>query len=103
MTQLKLAFKLPAMVVTIALATGASLGLAAYFAGNAIVTSQAEQRLSAAAVNARSALEGYLSEVAEDLTLFAGRSEIAADIDLFSGAMRSLSGQGDPTELLQDA
>jgi methyl-accepting chemotaxis protein len=103
MTQLKLAFKLPAMVVAIALATGTSLGLAAYFAGNAIVTAQAEQRLSAAAVNARSALESYLSEVAEDLTLFAGRAEIAADIDLFSGAMRSLSGQGDPTELLQDA
>ncbi|MBE0581190.1 methyl-accepting chemotaxis protein [Devosia sp.] len=102
-TQLKLAFKLPAMVVAIALVTGASLALAGYFASNSIVTSQAEQRLTAAAANARSTLEAYLSEVAEDLTLFAGRSEIAADIDLFSGAMRSLSGQGDPTELLQDA
>ena len=35
MTQLKLAFKLPAMVVAIALVTGASLALAAYFAGKA--------------------------------------------------------------------
>jgi methyl-accepting chemotaxis protein len=101
--QLKLAFKLPAMVVAIALVTGASLALAAYFTGNAIVTSQAEQRLTAAAANARATLEAYLDEVAEDLTLFAGRAEIAADIDLFSGAMRSLAGQGDPTELLQDA
>ena len=103
MPQLKLAFKLPAMVVIIALATGAGLGLAAYFAGNAIVTQQAEQRLSAAASNATSALSAYLKEVSEDLTLFAGRAEIAANIDLFSGAMRSLKGQGDPTELLQDA
>ncbi len=103
MTQLKLAFKLPAMVVAIALVTGASLALAAYFAGNAIVTGQAEQRLAAAAANARSTLEAYLGEVAEDLTVFAGRAEIAANIDLFSGAMRSLAGQGDPTELLQDA
>jgi len=103
MTQLKLAFKLPAMVVAIALVTGASLAMAAYFASSTIVTSQAEQRLTAAAANARSALDAYLNEVAEDLTLFAGRSEIAADIDLFSGAMRSLKGQGDPTELLQDA
>jgi methyl-accepting chemotaxis protein len=101
--QLKLAFKLPAMVVAIALVTGASLALAAYFTGNAIVTNQAEQRLTAAAANARATLEAYLNEVAEDLTLFAGRAEIAADIDLFSGAMRSLAGQGDPTELLQDA
>nr|WP_233280854.1 methyl-accepting chemotaxis protein [Devosia oryziradicis] len=101
--QLKLAFKLPAMVVAIALVTGASLALAGYFTSNAIVTIQAEQRLSAAAANARSMLEAYLNEVAEDLTLFAGRAEIAADIDLFSGAMRSLAGQGDPTELLQDA
>ena len=101
--QLKLAFKLPAMVVAVALVTGASLALAGYFTSNAIVTSQAEQRLSAAAANARSMLEAYLNEVAEDLTLFAGRAEIAADIDLFSGAMRSLAGQGDPTELLQDA
>jgi methyl-accepting chemotaxis protein len=103
MTQLKLAFKLPAMVVAIALVTGASLALAAYLAGNAIVTSQAEQRLAAAAANARSTLEAYLAEVAEDLTVFAGRAEIAANIDVFSGAMRSLAGQGDPTELLQDA
>ncbi len=102
-TQLKLAFKLPAMVVAIALVTGASLALAGYVASSSIVNSQAEQRLASAATNARSALEAYLSEVAEDLTLFAGRAEIAADIDLFSGAMRSLSGQGDPTELLQDA
>lgn len=103
MTQLKLAFKLPAMVVAIALVTGASLALAAYAVSSSIVNSQAEQRLTAAAANARSALNAYLDEVAEDLTLFAGRSEIAADIDLFSGAMRSLTGQGDPTELLQDA
>ena len=102
-SQLKLAFKLPAMVVAIALITGASLALAAYFISSAIVTSQAEQRLSAAAANARSTLEAYLSEVAEDLVVFAGRSEIAASIDLFSGAMRSLSGQGDPAALLQDA
>ena len=103
MTQLKLAFKLPAMVVAIALATGASLAVAAYFAGNSIVTQQAEQRLTAAASNAQSALETYLSEVAEDLTLFAGRSEISSAIDMFSGDMRSLKGQGDPTEILQDA
>ncbi|SEQ27924.1 Methyl-accepting chemotaxis protein [Devosia sp. YR412] len=102
-SQLKLAFKLPAMVVAIALVTGASLALAAYFTSNAIVTSQAEQRLTAASANARSSLEAYLKEVAEDLTLFAGRAEIAANIDLFSGAMRSLKGQGDPTALLQDA
>ncbi|WEK04439.1 MAG: methyl-accepting chemotaxis protein [Candidatus Devosia phytovorans] len=102
-SQLKLAFKLPAMVVAIALVTGASLAFAAYFASSAIVNDQAEQRLTSAAVNARSALDAYLTEMAEDLTLFAGRSEIAASIDLFSGAMRSMKGQGDPTELLQDA
>src|SRR5690606_11959392 len=84
-TQLKLAFNLPAMVVALALVTGASLALAAYMASSAIVTSQAEQRLTAAAANARSALEAYLGEVAEDLTLFAGRSEIAANIDTFAG------------------
>ncbi|GLQ11654.1 hypothetical protein GCM10007913_35860 [Devosia yakushimensis] len=103
MNRLKLAFKLPAMVVAIALVTGASLALAAYFASNRIVTNQAEQRLTAVASNAKTSLEAYLGEVAEDLTLFAGRSEIAASIDAFSGAMRSLKGQGDPTALLQGA
>src|SRR5690554_1379850 len=102
-TQLKLAFKLPAMVVAIALVTGASLALAAYLASNIIVTNQAEQRLGAAAANGQAALNAYLNEVAEDLTVFSGRAEIAASIDAFSGAMRSLSGQGDPAELLQDA
>jgi methyl-accepting chemotaxis protein len=102
-TQLKLAFKLPAMVVAIALVTGASLALAAYLASNIIVTNQAEQRLGAAAANGQAALNAYLNEVAEDLTVFSGRAEIAASIDAFSGAMRSLSGQSDPPELLQDA
>ncbi|MBU1335272.1 MAG: HAMP domain-containing protein [Alphaproteobacteria bacterium] len=102
-TQLKLAFKLPAMVVAVALVTGASLAVAAYIASNAIVSSQAEQRLSATAANAHSAIAAYLDEVAVDLAVFAGRSEISAAIDAFSGAMRSLSGQGDPAELLQDA
>ncbi|HEY8576362.1 MAG TPA: methyl-accepting chemotaxis protein [Devosia sp.] len=102
-SQLKLAFKLPAMVVAIALVTGASLAIAAFVASSSIVTSQAEQRLTAAAANAKSSIEAYLNEVAEDLTLFAGRAEIAANIDLFSGALRSLSGQGDPTDLLQTA
>src|SRR5690606_38656537 len=102
-TQLKLAFKLPAMVVAIAQVTSASLALAGYMASNSIVTSQAEQRLGAASANAQAALSAYLNEVAEDLTVFSGRAEIAAAIDAFSGAMRSLSGQGDPAELLQDA
>ena len=99
--QLKLAFKLPAMVVIITLVTGVSLALAAYFVASEIVRTQAEQRLSGAAANSATALQAYLSEVAEDLTVFAGRDEISASIDLFSGAMRSLKGQGDPTELLQ--
>ena len=40
-TQLKLAFKLPAMVVAIALVTGASLALAAYAVSSSIVNNQA--------------------------------------------------------------
>ena len=80
-TQLRLAFKLPAMVVAIALATGGCLGIAAYFAGNSIVSAQADNRLTAAAANARTALDAYLDEVSEDLSLFAGRAEIAAAID----------------------
>jgi methyl-accepting chemotaxis protein len=103
MSQIKLAFKLPAMVVAIALATGASLALAAYFVGDAIVSQQAQQRLTAASANAQATLDSYLQSVADDLTLFAGRSEISAAIDMFSGDMRSLRGQGDPTEILQNA
>jgi methyl-accepting chemotaxis protein len=100
---LKLAVKLPSIIVAIALATGASLAFAAYFASSAVVTEQSEQRLAAAASNAESALQAYLDEVAQDLTLFAGRSEISAAIDMFSGDFRSLTGQGDPTKILQDA
>jgi methyl-accepting chemotaxis protein len=94
MSQIKLAFKLPAMVVAIALATGASLALAAYFVGDAIVSQQAQQRLTAASANAQATLDSYLQSVADDLTLFAGRSEISAAIDMFSGDMRSLRGAG---------
>jgi methyl-accepting chemotaxis protein len=103
MKQFKLTFKLPAMVVTIALVTGASLAVAAYIASSAIVNEQAEQRLTSGAFNATASLDAYLNEVERDLSLFAGRADIAASIDAFSGAYRSLSYQGDPAAVLQDA
>ncbi|WP_338722497.1 methyl-accepting chemotaxis protein [Devosia sp. XK-2] len=100
---MKLSLRLPILVVGIAVATGAGLGLAAYFSGDAIVTSQAEQRLNSAADNATAALDAYLSEVRQDLTLFAGRKDVAAAIYSFTGAVHSLKNQGDPAELLQNA
>jgi methyl-accepting chemotaxis protein len=102
-SNMKLSLRLPVLVVGIALATGTSLGLAAYFSGDSIVTEQAEQRLGAAADNATAALDAYLSEVRQDLTLFANRSDVAAALYSFSGAFHSLKGQGDPAALLQDA
>ena len=103
MTKLKLAFKLPAIVVGLVLLSGASLAVAAFFAGTSIVTGQTEQRLSSAASNAHTALDAYLHEVSADLSLFAARSEVAAAIDTFAGDLYSLKGQGDPTEILQQA
>jgi methyl-accepting chemotaxis protein len=101
--QIKLALKLPAMVIGIALVTGASLGVAAYFSSDAIVTEQAEQRLAAGSENANAALEAYLNEVSQDLTLFAGRKDVSGALMSFAGAYRSLTAQGDPAELLQKA
>ena len=98
-----LAFRLPAIVVAIATITGASLALAAFFVGDGIVTDQAEERLTSGAANATAALGAYLDEVRSDLTLFAARADIAASIDVFAGAYNSLTTQGDPATLLQDA
>ncbi len=100
---MRLSLKLPAMVVAIALVTGLGVGTAAYVVGDGIVNQQAQNRLATAAADAGSALTEYLDSVAQDLTVFAGRSEVSASIDLFSGAMASLKGQGDPTALLQKA
>ena len=101
--QIKLALKLPAMVIGIAVLTGASLGVAAYVSSDAIVTEQAEERLAAGSENANAALEAYLGEVAEDLTLFAGRKDVSGALMAFAGAYKSLAAQGDPAELLQKA
>lgn len=103
MRQLRLAFKLPAIMVAIALVTGASLAISAFFVANGLVKTQAEQRLTAAAANAHDALANYLGAVAEDLRVFSSRFEIATAIDDFSGAIRSMKAQGDPTALLQNA
>lgn len=100
---MRLSLKLPAMVIAIALVAGLGVGSAAYVVGDGIVNEQARNRLATAATDARSALTAYLDSVAEDLTVFAGRSEVSASIDMFSGAMLSLKGQGDPTALLQKA
>jgi methyl-accepting chemotaxis protein len=102
-SKMKLSLRLPILVIGIAVATGAGLGLAAYFSGDAIVTDQAEQRLNSAADNATAALDAYLSEVRQDLTLFAGRKDVAAAIYSFTGAVHSLKSQGEPADLLQDA
>jgi len=99
--QIRLALKLPVMVIGIALVTGASLGVAAYFSSDAIVSDQARERLSAGAENANAALAAYLGEVAEDLTLFAGRKDVSGALMAFAGAYKSLAAQGDPAELLQ--
>lgn len=100
---LKLAFKLPAMIVAIALLTGSSIAVVAYFVGDRIVTDQAGQRLTSVTANTTDALQAYFKEVAEDLTIFAGRSEITTAITSFSGALKLLTTQGDPAALLQDA
>ncbi len=101
--QIKLALKLPAMVIGIAITTGIGLGLAAYFSSDAVVSQQAEARLAAGSDNANAALEAYLGEVAQDLTLFAGRKDVSGALMSFAGAYRSLTSQGDPAELLQKA
>jgi len=103
MTQLKIAFKLPATVVAIALLAGASVGLAAYLISSATVTQQAEQRLDAAADNASTVLSAYLAEVAADLTLFAGRADTISALDQLTGAVRGLQAGGEPVELMQNA
>ncbi len=102
-SKMNLSLRLPILVIGIAVATGAGLGIAAYFSGDAIVTDQAEQRLNSAADNATAALDAYLSEVRQDLTLFAGRKDVAAAIYSFTGAVHSLKSQGEPADLLQDA
>ncbi len=53
---MRLSLKLPAMVVAIALVAGLGVGGAAYMVGDGIVNEQAQQRLTSAAANARSAL-----------------------------------------------
>ncbi|WP_052715580.1 methyl-accepting chemotaxis protein [Devosia chinhatensis] len=101
--QIKLALKLPAMVIGIAVLTGVSLGIAAYISSDAVVTEQAEARLAAGSDNANAALAAYLGEVSEDLTLFAGRKDVSGALMAFAGAYRSLTAQGEPAELLQEA
>ncbi|MGV8853644.1 MAG: methyl-accepting chemotaxis protein [Devosia sp.] len=103
MNQLKIAFKLPLMVVAIALVAGASVGLGAYMISSAIVTRQAEQRLSAAAENAGTVLSAYLADVGKDLTLFAGRADTASAIDQLSAAVHGMQANGDSAALMQNA
>jgi len=103
LSRLKLAFKLPAMVVLIALLTGLSVTIVGFLIGDRTVREQAEQRLTSVSTNTAATLESYFTEVAEDLQVFAGRAEIGASIDAFAGALYTLKRQGDPTALLQDA
>ena len=53
----------PAIVVALVLLSGASLAVAAYFAGTSIVTGQTEQRLSSAASGSRTSMAPPFSSV----------------------------------------
>ncbi|WP_323015088.1 methyl-accepting chemotaxis protein [Devosia sp.] len=99
--QLKLAFKLPAMGMILALFTGAGLVLAATLVGNGLLADAAQERLHAAADNARNGLERYFEGLGDDLTLLAGRRDIASAIGRLGGAVGAL--EGDAAERLQAA
>ena len=98
--QLKLSFKLPAVIMGVALAGIAAVGGVAYLAGQGLVEQQAQQRLSAVAVAAQVDLAAALDRAGLDLTLLAGRSDTALAIAQFAEA---LPAAGDATEQLQAA
>ena len=98
--QLKLSFKLPAVIMGVAVAGVVAVGSVAYLAGQGLVEQQTQQRLTAAATAAQADLTRTLDQAGLDLTLLAARGDTALAISQFTEALPQ---DGDLVEQLQAA
>lgn len=100
---LKIAHKLPLVVIGAALVVGLCVGAAGYFIGLQTVGAQSRQALEASLASGVQRVTAYFESAESDLRLFAGRKDTADAIAGFYQAFAALNASGKAGQLLRHA
>ncbi len=99
--KLKIAQKLPLVLVGSALVVGLGIGIAAYLIGLQTVERQRQQSMDAVVQSSSDQITDYFRTVEVDLRLFAARADTATMIENMTRAYTALNIQGDGSHMLQ--
>ncbi|WP_375452398.1 methyl-accepting chemotaxis protein [uncultured Devosia sp.] len=100
---LKIAHKLPLVIVGSALLVGLGIGVVAYGVGLQTVDMQRQQNFEASVQSGIGRVQDYIKSVSTDLKLLASRRETIAAIAAMSAAYGALDAQGDGAALVHAA
>jgi methyl-accepting chemotaxis protein len=101
--QLKIAQKLPLVVIVTALLVSVGVGGSGYMAGLRMVDEQRQERMDAAVQSGVQQVQSYFNTVAADLSLSAAEPETTAQIGAMTQAFAALDATGEATKALQQA
>ncbi len=101
--KMKIAQKLPLVLIGSALVVGVGIGIAAYMIGLQTVDQQRDERMDASIQSGLDQVADYFQSTSVELRLFAARGDTVAQIEAMTRAYDFLNTQGGGTEALQTA
>ncbi|MFT6659053.1 methyl-accepting chemotaxis protein [Maritalea sp.] len=101
LSRLKIAHKLPALVISSVVAVGLGLGISGVMIGSSVITKTETQKLETLADGRAQEMKAYLEDIETDLVLTANSPFTLDALKAFDGAWDTLG--GNPSKTLQDA
>ena len=101
--KLKIAQKLPLVLIGSALVVGVGIGISAYLIGLGTVDQQRAERMDASVQSGLDQVQDYFNNVSTDLKLYASRADTVTLIENLTKAFEPLNSQGNGTQMMQDA
>ncbi|MEO7221154.1 MAG: HAMP domain-containing protein, partial [Devosia sp.] len=101
--KMKIAQKLPLVLIGSALVVGVGIGIAAYMIGLETVDQQRAERMDASVQSGIDQVQDYFKNVSADLKLYGSRADTVTLIENLTKAFEPLNLQGNGTQMMQDA
>jgi methyl-accepting chemotaxis protein len=101
--KMKIAQKLPLVLMGSALVVGVGIGIAGYMIGLQTVDQQRAERMDASVQSGLDQVQDYFKNVSADLKLYASRADTVTLIENLTKAFEPLNLQGNGTQMMQDA
>lgn len=101
--KMKIAQKLPLVLIGSALVVGVGIGIAAYMIGLETVDQQRAERMDASVQSGLDQVENYFRNTSVELGLYASRADTVTMIENLTKAFEPLNLQGNGVQMMQDA